>query len=106
MSRVSLNRRIDRLRALLNPRGCLDWRVDQLSDDDRAAWRFHVERTGAIILRAKNRGENAYATWLADPLALPSMPRSLRHALWPELAKVDAERNPSVAYSMLLELAA
>lgn len=102
MSRVSLGRRIDRIRDYLLPPGSLAWRIEQLSDADRAAWQISQERSAAIISRFENPGD-AYAEYLSDPSLLLPIPPALDHALHPELAAIRAESDAAEAYRLMLE---
>ena len=86
MSRVSLGRRIDRLRDTILPPGSLAWRVDRLDDDLAALHRTWHKDVSDIISRAQNEGGPgaAYAALLDGKLDLPTMPRSVEQALWPD----------------------
>jgi hypothetical protein len=92
------------LRDLIRPPGSLDWRIDQLSEMERASYQSWRERSAAIISNAEKCGAgSAYAEYLSGSLYLPEMPRSVRGALWPELEAIEAMSDPAAAYAAMLE---
>ncbi len=85
MSRVSLNRRLDRIRDALLPVGSLAWRIDRLSADLKRAHQLWGKRCDDIILRNQKRGGgNLYEMLLAGDYIMPPMPMDVERALWPE----------------------
>lgn len=84
MSRVSLSRRMDRLRDAVLPPGSMEWRIERLPDDLKRAHLIWQENTAAITLRLKNFGANPYEALLAGANITPPMPTALEAALWPD----------------------
>lgn len=110
MSRISINRRLDRVREALLPSGSLAWRVDRLPDDLKRAYLIWRERADAIIHAAEKRGGGTlYAMILAGDHAAPPMPIAVERALWPDGLHshnfpIDTPlRDLSDAYSAMLE---
>ena len=83
MSRVSINRRLERLRDFLLPPGSLEWRIDRLPDHLKRAHSLWREKGEAINLASKKRGENLYAN-LLDGCDDAPMPSALQRALFPD----------------------
>lgn len=101
--RVSLNRRIDRIRDFLLVPGSLVWRLERLSDAERVAYAVWAARCDRVNLAVKNRGGNLYGEILADPHMATPMPRALERALFPYMTKVRAEPDARLAWNLMLE---
>jgi len=84
MSRVSIERRMERARDVLLPPGSLEWRIDRLPDDLKRAHRTWSERCAAITSASEKRGYNIYELLLAGDDITPPMPFAVHHALWPD----------------------
>ncbi len=107
--RVSLNRRLDRIREHYLPAGSLAWRIDRLSPELKQmhqSWRGQCE---SITARHKKQGLNSYELLLAGNDDTPPMPAALRKALWPHGAGSDTitlsmtVADAAEAYALFLE---
>ncbi len=83
MSRVSIERRMDRVRDAVLPPGSLAWRIDRLPDHLNRAYQMWRERCDAIILAHEKRGGNLYEAMLAGEQLTPPMPTAVERELWP-----------------------
>lgn len=99
--RVSLNRRLDRIREHLLPAGSLAWRIDRLSPELKRAYQIWHEKADAIKFEYKKQGLNSYEALLRGECLGPPMPRDLRSALWP-----DGEGIRAITQSTTAEQAA
>lgn len=84
MSRVSINRRLDRIREVLLPPGSLEWRIDRLPENLKQAHLLWRERCDAITFTSEKHGDGAlYEMMLAGDDVTPPMPFAVERALWP-----------------------
>lgn len=86
MSRVSIARRITRIREHHRPRGSIEGRVDRLSDEHKAIYQIWSERCARIISSYENHRDGFYyeslvAGTLRDQ---PELPPEIVEALFPE----------------------
>jgi hypothetical protein len=98
VARVSLNRRLERLKDHLVPPGSLEHALDNLSDDQRLQYQIWLSKADAINLQ----GENLYAAMLSDPLSFQRTSSAL-YALFPYFRDVDNEPDPERAYQIMLQ---
>ena len=103
MSRISINRRIERLRDFFLPPGTLEHALENLKDDMRAQYQTWRVRADAIVFRHETEPGAAFAAMLDDPLLLSPMPRALELALFPYMAAVRFNLEPAHAYQLMLE---
>ena len=103
MSRISINRRIERLKNHLIPPGSIEARLEKLSQAECALFSVWRGNCHAIFSRHENSPGAAYAAMIEGELMLPELPRWLRYAVWPELERIEAEPIPARAYQMMLE---
>lgn len=103
MSRVSLNRRIERLRDFFVPPTSRAWRIERLGDGERERFLRWQEECAGITSGYENTPGAAYAAMIEGNLHLPVLERSLRYTMWPEYGAIDAEADPRRAWEMLLE---
>ena len=82
MSRISISRRLDRIRDILLPPGTMAWRVSRLDDEMAEQYRLHRERVDRINLSAKNDDPGELYRRLIDgELEKVPMPSRLAEAL-------------------------
>lgn len=103
MSRVSIWRRIERLRDHLLPPGSLEHRLESLSAAEREAFKSCERASADIISRAETEPGEAYRKFIEGELILPHLPRAIELRLWPGMAAVYAESDPARAYQLMLE---
>ena len=84
MSRVSIERRMERLRETVLPPGSLEWRIDRLSDDLARRYQSWCERCAEINSQQKKLGLNSYEMMIGGYHITPPMPIDIERALWPE----------------------
>jgi hypothetical protein len=83
--RVSINRRIERIRDHYLPPGSLEWRIDRLPPNLKQAWRLWTERCAAIISAHEKYDGRCRYELLCDGFTItPPMPRAVHAALWPD----------------------
>ena len=83
MSRVSIERRIQRVRdAVLVPHS-LEWRVDRLPDDLKQLYQLWRERCTVINSQNEKNGINRYEQLLKGQDYAPPVPIAVYRALWP-----------------------
>ena len=87
MSRVSISRRLERIRDHLLVPYSLEWRVDRLPDNLQDAYRLWQERNEAIIFRAEKQPGDAYAALINGELKLQLLPIAIEQALFPKSSK-------------------
>lgn len=87
MSRVSISRRLERIRDHLLVPYSLEWRVDRLPDNLQDAYRLWQERNEAIIFRAEKQPGDAYAALINGELEFPLLPMTVQNALFLDSGK-------------------
>lgn len=85
MSRVSLGKRIRRLKQVVQPRHSIGGRVELLlSENERAiffSWKLQMDRQHD---HCKRRAINSYADCLENPNDWPRLSPAIDRKLWPE----------------------
>ena len=81
--RVSLNRRLDRIRDHLLPPNSLAWRIDRLPDELKQLHQLWRERCTAINSQNEKNGRNRYEMLLKGKDDAPQMPIAIYRTLWP-----------------------
>ena len=87
MSRVSISRRLERIRDHLLVPYSLEWRVDRLPDDLQDAYRQWQEGNEAIIFSAEKQPGDAYAALINGKLVVPPLPMAVQKVLFPTSGK-------------------
>ena len=83
MSRVSIERRIQRVRDAVLPPHSFEWRVDRLSVDLKQAWQSWRRECDSINCASEKKGINRYEQLLSGNDNRPPMPIAVYRALWP-----------------------
>lgn len=83
MSRVSIERRMERVRDAILPPGSLEWRLDRLSDELKRAYQFWRVEVDAINSEYKKQGLNSYEALLRGEAVGPPIPIAVHRAIWP-----------------------
>lgn len=83
MSRVSIERRIQRVRDAVLPPNSLAWRIDRLPDHLKREHQLFRNRCDALISEDKKQGGNRYEMLLNGNDSTPRMPIAVHRALWP-----------------------
>jgi hypothetical protein len=100
MSRISIERRIERLRDTILPPGSYEWRLEHLPDNLKRMHQAWRERCDAITSRHKKQGLNSYELLLAGNDDPPKMPAAVFVALWP-----DGEHRAQITVDMTVDQA-
>ena len=82
--RVSLNRRLDRIRDHLLPPNSMAWRIDRLPDHLKREHLMWRKRCDALNSQNKKQGGNRYEQLLKGNDNRPPMPIAVYRALWPD----------------------
>ena len=82
--RVSLNRRLDRIRDHLLPPNSLAWRIDRLPDHLKREYLLFRKRCDALNSQNEKNGRNRYEQLLKGNDNTPPMPIAVYQALWPD----------------------
>lgn len=82
--RVSLNRRLDRIRDHLLPPNSMAWRIDRLPDHLKREYLVWRKRCDALNSENKKQGGNRYEMLLKRNDNTPPMPIAVNRALWPD----------------------
>jgi len=101
MSRISLDRRIERLRDYYLQPGSLEHRAYHLPENLRDSYQSWRKERVAIISRAEKQPGDAYAALINGKLNLPPTPRAVQLALFPNNGKIYD--NVYEAYQAMLE---
>ena len=84
MSRVSIERRIQRVRDAVLPPNSFEWRLDRLSADLKQLYQLWRERCTVINSQNEKNGINRYERLLAGHDVTPPLPIAVYRALWPD----------------------
>ena len=109
MSRVSIERRMERLRDAVLPPNSMAWRIDRLPDHLKREYLLFRNRCDALISKNEKQGGNRYEQLLAGHDVPPPMPIAVHRALWPSgEGRRDITRDMTVAeaarvYELMLE---
>ena len=82
MSRVSIERRMERVRDAVLPPHSFEWRLDRLPDDLKQAWQSWRRECDSINCASEKNGINRYEQLLKGNDNRPRMPRAVYLALW------------------------
>ena len=88
MSRVSISRRLERIRDHLLVPYSLEWRVDRLPNALQDAYRQWQESNEAIISRAEKQPGDAYAALINGKLQFYPLPMTVQKVLFPTSGQV------------------
>lgn len=83
MSRVSIERRMERLRDAVLPPNSLAWRIDRLPDELKQLHQLWREHCTAINSQNEKNARNRYEQLLAGHDVTPPMPIAVHRTLWP-----------------------
>ena len=109
MSRVSIERRMERVRDAVLPPNSLAWRIDRLPDELKQLHQLWREHCTAINSQTEKQGGNRYEQLLEGHDVTPPMPNAVHRALWPRgEGRRDITRDMTVdeaarAYELMLE---
>ncbi len=109
MSRISIERRMERLRDAILPPGSYEWRLERLPDHLKKMHQIWSEKVDAINSEYKKQEINRYQRLLAGCDDTPPMPIAVHQALWPHGAGSDtitsnmSHAEAAEVYSAFLE---
>ena len=101
MSRVSIERRIQRVRDAVLPPHSFEWRLDRLPDDLKLAWQSWRRECDSITCASEKNEINRYEQLLNGNDNNPPMPIAVYLALWP-----DGEGRSQITVDMSVDDAA
>ena len=84
MSRVSIERRMERVRDAVLPPHSFEWRLDRLPDNLKQLYQLWRKRCDVLISENENNGINRYEQLLNGNDNRPPMPIAVYQALWPD----------------------
>ena len=103
MSRVSIERRMERVRDAVLPPNSLAWRIDRLPAELKQLHQLWREHCAAINSQNEKQGGNRYEQLLAGHDVTPQMPIAVHRALWPDdEGRAQITANMSVADAALM----
>jgi hypothetical protein len=105
--RVSLNRRLDRIREHYLPAGSLAWRLDRLPNELKQAYQIWSKKADAINSEYKKQNLNRYELLLAGCDDTPPMPAAVYRGLWGDrtdtITSDFSVAEAAEAYALFLE---
>ena len=103
MSRVSLSRRLQRIKDHFLRPGSLEYALENLPAEMRALYQLWRQKADELNSRFENHQISAFAAFLEYPTILPRMPSTLQYAMFPYLKRVDAEIRAAMRSDMPID---